>query len=328
MRSVPFTVAAAAGALLLLSGCGGSGDGGAGNGSDSSDGPLAEYMKPVTSAYDDIDYDKLRAQQENIIAACMQEAGFEYIPDDPGSSSASDSGPWDGELEWGSVEFAEKYGYGYSGGSESEEGEQEEWVDPNADYLAAMSESERAAYEAALWGQQDEVEVEVEDDAEVEWDWTKAGCTGKASNEAYGDASSAYEDPAFVDLQDEMTRLYEKVLTDPKLTALDAEWSACMNDAGFDFAKVNEASDSIDEAYTALWEAADPDTGSVDKTAEADLREKEMATAIADAKCQTKVGYQKKAREVQFALEQEFVDTHKAELDAWIEQYATEKSAK
>ncbi|MCC2309746.1 hypothetical protein [Cellulomonas chengniuliangii] len=323
MRSVPFTAAAAAaGALLLLSACGGGSGSDAGKDSSAKEGPLEAYIKPVTSVYDDIDYEKIQVEQENIIAACMQEAGFEYTPQE----SQSVSSPWDDEdIEWGTEEFAQKYGYGYSGGSESEDGE-DEWVDPNADYLATMSESERAAYEAALWGgPQDEP---VDEDAEVEWDWTKAGCYGKASNETYGDAFSAYEDPAFVDLQDEMGRLYEKVQADPKLTALDSEWSACMNDAGFDFAKVSEASESISEAYNALWEAADPDTGGIDKTAEADLREKEMATAIADAKCQTKVGYQKKSREVQFALEQEFVDNHKAELDAWIEQYATEKAAK
>ncbi|MDM8086502.1 hypothetical protein QUV83_17145 [Cellulomonas cellasea] len=321
MRSVPFTAAAAAGcALLLLSGCGSSGDSDAGKDSKASEGPLQEYMKPVTSAYDDIDYEKLQVEQENIVASCMQEAGFEYTPQE----YSSVSNPWDEDIEWGTEEFAQKYGYGYSSGSESEDGE-EEWVDPNADYVAAMSESERAAYEAALWGQQDEP---LEDDAEYEWDWTKAGCYGKASNETYGEANSAYEDPAFTDLQDEITRMYEKVQSDPKLTALDAKWSECMNEAGFDFAKVNDAAESISEAYNALWEAADPTTGSVDTTAEAELREKEMSTALADAKCQTKVEYQKTAREVQFALEQEFVDTHKAELDAWIEQYATDKAAK
>ncbi len=321
MRSVPFTVAAAAGALLLLSACSGGSGSDAGKDASAKEGPLEAYIKPVTSAYDNIDYEKMQVEQENIIASCMQEAGFEYTPQDVSSISTA----WDDELEWGSEEFAEKYGYGYSSGPRSEDGE-EEWVDPNADYVAAMSESERAAYEAALWGEPQGDSLD--EDAEYEWDWTKAGCYGKASNDTYGATYSAYEDPAFVDLQEEMGRLYEKVEADPKLAALDADWSACMNDAGFDFAKVSEASESISEAYNALWEAADPDTGSIDKTAEADLREKEMATAIADAKCQTKVGYQKKAREVQFALEQEFVDTHKAELDAWIEQYATEKSAK
>jgi len=321
MRSVPFTAAAAAGALLLLSACGGGSGSDAGKDSSAKEGPLEAYIKPVTSAYDDIDYEKIQVEQENIIASCMQEAGFEYTPQDASSISTA----WDDELEWGTEEFAEKHGYGYSSGSESEDGE-EEWVDPNADYVAAMSESERVAYEAALWGEPQGDSLD--EDAEYEWDWTKAGCYGKASNETYGDAYSAYEDPAFVELQDEIGRLYEKAQADPKLAALDADWSACMNDAGFDFAKVSEASESISEAYNALWEAADPDTGSIDKTAEADLREKELATAIADAKCQTKVGYQKKSREVQFALEQEFVDTHKAELDAWIEQYATDKAAK
>ena len=112
--------------------------------------------------------------------------------------------------------------------------------------------------------------------------------------------------------------MFEKVPDDPRLAAITAEWSACMNEAGFDFAKVREAGDSIAEAYAALSESAD-------ETARADLGDKEMVTAIADAKCQEKVAYPEKAQEVQFALEQEFIDAHKAELDAWIEQYATDE---
>ncbi|WP_066582454.1 hypothetical protein [Cellulomonas timonensis] len=321
MRSVPFTAAAAAGcALLLLSGCGSSGDSDAGKDSKASEGPLQEYMKPVTSAYDDVDYEKLQVEQENIVAACMQEAGFEYTPREVSGSSFE----WDEDLEWGSEEFAEKHGYGYSIGSESEDGEEAVQVDPNADYVAAMSESEQAAYWEALWGP--EQPEALDEEAETTWDWTTAGCNGKASNETYGSTMSAYEDPAFVELQDEIGTLYEKVASDPKLTALDAEWSDCMNEAGFDFAKVPDAATSISDAYSALWESAAPD-GSTDKAAETELREKEMSTAIADAKCQTKVGYQKTTREVQFALEQEFVDAHKAELDAWIEQYATDAKA-
>ncbi|MFI2755140.1 hypothetical protein ACGIF2_17050 [Cellulomonas sp. P22] len=319
MRPIPFTAAAAGCALLLLSGCGSSGDDGAGKDAKSSEGPLQAYMKPVTSAYDDIDYEKLQVEQENIIAACMQEAGFEYLPQE----YSNVSNPWD-EDEWGTEEFAQKYGYGYSSGSESEDGEEAAQVDPNADYVAAMSESEQAAYWEALWGPQQPEPVDEE--AEVTWDWTTAGCYGKASNETYGSANSAYEDPAFVELQEEIGRMYEKISNDPKLTALDAEWSDCMNEAGFDFAKVPEAAASISDAYSALWESADPD-GGTDKAAETALREKEMATAIADAKCQTKVGYQDATREVQFALEQEFVDAHKADLDAWIEQYGTDAKA-
>lgn len=320
MRSVPFTAAAAAGcALLLLSGCGGSDDG-AGKTAKSAEGPLEAYLKPVTSAFEDLDYEKLQVEQENIIAACMQEAGFEYTPQESTGSSFA----WDEDLEWGTEEFAQKHGYGYAIGSESEDGEEATPEDPNADYVAAMSESEQAAYWEALWGPQQPESLE--EDVEPTWDWTTAGCYGKASNDTYGAANSAYEDPAFVELQGEIGRMYEKVAADPKLTALDAEWSDCMNEAGFDFAKVQDAATSISDAYSALWESADPEAGT-DKAAETALREKEISTAVADAKCQTKVGYQEKTREVQFALEQEFVDEHKAELDAWIEQYATDAKA-
>ena len=321
MRSVPFTVAAAVGALLLLSACSGSdsggdgdgrGSGGSSSGSDAGrdsaakESPLHAYTKSIPSDNAD-DSAKRHKKAQNIIASCMQEAGFEYTPQDLPGQPAS----LDGAEAMGPVEWAEKYGYGWSASPESEIGE-EEIVNPDADYLAAMSESESAAYSLALFGEQQDV------DAESGWDWTKGGCYAKANHEVYSNLNAAYEDPAFEDLHEEQRRMFEKVPDDPRLAAVNAEWSACMSEAGFDFAKVSEAHDSIAEAYAAL-----PET--TDETTSADLTKKEMATAIADAKCQEEVGYPEKAQEVQFALEQEFIDTHKAELDAWLEQYATDK---
>ncbi|WP_066582455.1 hypothetical protein [Cellulomonas timonensis] len=316
MRSVPFTVAAAVGALLLLSACSGSdSDSGGGDSSSGSDAgkdtaakesPLHAYTKSIPSDNAD-ESAKRHKKAENIIASCMQEAGFEYTPQDVPSQPAS----LDDAERMGPVEWAEKYGYGWSAGPESEIGE-EEFVSPDADYLAAMSESEAAAYSLALFGEQQDV------DTESGWDWTKGGCNAKANHEVYSNLNAAYEDPAYEDLHEEQRRMFEKVPDDPRLAAINAEWSACMNEAGFDFARVSEAHESIAEAYAALSETTD-------ETTRADLGKKEMATAIADAKCQEKAGYPEKAQEVQFALEQEFIDTHKAELDAWIEQYATDK---
>ncbi|MCC2319043.1 hypothetical protein [Cellulomonas chengniuliangii] len=322
MRSVPFTVAAAVGALLLLSACsdsggGGTSSGGSSGGSSSSgddagkdaakESPLHAYMKSIQ--YDGGDSAKNHKEVENIIASCMKEAGFEYTPKDLPSQPAS-LDDWE---EMDPVERAEKYGYGWAGSPESEI-DPEEFVSPDADYLAAMSDSEAAAYSVALFGDQQDVDTS-------ELDWTKGGCYAKANHEVHSNRNAAYEDPAYEDLQEEIRRMFEKVPDDPRLAEINAEWSACMNEGGFDFARVNEAYESIAEGYATLPETAD-------ETAWADLRDKEVATAIADAKCQEKVGYPEKLQEVQFALEQEFIDTHKAELDAWIEQYATDEAAK
>jgi len=324
MRPVPFTVAAAVGALLLLGACTDS-DSGSGSDSSTSDSstsgsdagkdsaakvsPLNAYLKSIR--YDGGDSAKLHEKAENTIASCMKEAGFEYTPQEVPSAPAALDDP----DEVGLVAWAEKYGYGYQRGPEPEAGE-EEVVSPDADYLAAMSESEAVAYSLALFGDQDEAY------SGDEYDWTKAGCHGKANHETYSNLDAAHEDPAYEDLQEEMRRMFEKVPDDPRLAAITAEWSACMNEVGFDFAKVGEARDSIAAGYAAL-----PESGG-DETTWADLGDKETATAIADATCQTKVGYPEKAQEVQFALEQEFIDTHKAELDAWVEQYATDEAAK
>ncbi|MCC2309748.1 hypothetical protein [Cellulomonas chengniuliangii] len=313
MRTIPITAAASCALLLLISACASGGDAEPGKGGKA-DAPLTAYM----DALYDIDYQKVHTEEENLIASCMQEAGFEYIPRE---ISSADYGDDDETFEF-TEDYAAREGYGYS--SPEPESDDAEPVDPNADYLAAMSESERAAYELALWGEQDEP---IDDEAEYEWDWTKAGCSGKASNEAWAASPmAAFEDPAYADLNEQISRLYDEAYADPKIAAVDATWSACMNEAGYDFAQVLDANNSFADQYSALWQAADPEAGT-DKAAEAALREREVATAVADARCQKEAGYDETLMEVVIAYEKEFVDQHKAELDAWVSQYATAPKA-
>ncbi len=313
MRTIPITAVAGC-ALLLLSACASGGDAEPGK-QGKADLPLTAYM----DALYDVDYAKVHTEEENLIASCMREAGFEYIPWEISSDDYPDG---DEEDAWEfTEERAAREGYGYS--STESESDEAERMDPNADYLAAMSETERAAYELALWGEQDTV------DDDGEWDWTKAGCQGKASNEAWAATPmAAFDDPAWDELNEQTSRVYEEALADPKMTAVNATWSDCMNEAGYDFAKVMDPNDSFAEQYSALWDAADPEAGT-DKAAEAALREQEVATAVADARCREEVGYKKIEMEVASAYEQEFVDKHKAELDAFVGQYAeTPKAAK
>ncbi len=312
MRTIPITAIASC-ALLLLSACAG--------GEDTEPGKRSKADAPLTAYVDalyDIDYQKVHTEEENAIASCMQDAGFEYTPRE---ISSADYRKDEDTFEF-TEEHAAREGYGYS--SPEPESDETESADPNADYLAAMSATERAAYELALWGEQD---APIDDDAEYAWDWTKAGCYGKASNEAWAASPmAAFEDPAYADLGEQISRLYEEVYADPKVTAVDAAWSDCMNKAGYDFAQVMDANNSFAEQYAALWDGADPETGT-DKAAETALREREVATAVADARCQKEVGYDATVMEVVIAYEQEFVDEHKAELDAWVGQYAAAPQA-
>ncbi|QJU53499.1 OmpH family outer membrane protein [Herbiconiux sp. KACC 21604] len=48
---------------------------------------------------------------QDAVAAYMKEQGFEYVPDTASVTMYSESSL---DVEWGSAEFAERYGYGIS----------------------------------------------------------------------------------------------------------------------------------------------------------------------------------------------------------------------
>ncbi len=327
VRSLPITAAAVGCTLLLVSGCSDSSDNS--DSSDSSDsatvdaqstvGPLEAYLKPLIDADDEADQAKLRVEMENVIAECMQDAGFDYKPQEIPSDffKELEEGP-----EYGSEEYAREMGYGTAGTPADDE--QTEWVDPNADYVESMSESERAAWDLALYGPEQQEPLEGEE--EPVSDGMPESCSTKGYQETYGNTMAAWQDPAHSELLEEMDRTWQKVQSDSQLAELDVQWSDCMNEAGFDFEKPDDAEQSVREAYDTLYNSQDPEA-TPDPAAEDELREQELATAIADAECKTKVGYRETFRKVQFAAEQKFVDEHKAELDAWIEQYATDDAA-
>jgi hypothetical protein len=325
MRTTPTTsaFAAAAIALTLLAGCSSGGSGPTDDGTLTwEDSPLSAYWDKIGGGEQDqaaADAEFIRS--EEIVAACMQEEGFEYTPDEPSRFVAtSDDDTDDGMPEYDSLEYAEQYGYGATTYSEMPgNDEADEYVDPNADYLATMSETEQEAFYAALYGPDTMSEETTDEEAEeeYEYDWTKAGCQGKAQHEVY-EEGDIYNDPEFKDLFDAMNDFYEDSQKDERFLAAFRDWSECMAEAGYDFGNPTEASQSIYDLVNEI--PYDEATGEQDPAALAEIRDDEIATATADRKCQDSTGAMDKALKAQFAVEQDFVDAHKAELDAMVEK--------
>ena len=316
------SLAAACGLVLLLAGCSADGTADAATPAGEEVGPLGEYYEQLYASSSQEDMDAQTREREALVATCMQEQGFEYVPLDPATDGAysveeAEDAP---VVDYDSEEYAATEGYGVFTYDEEDQAEEpvEEYVDPNEDYVAAMSESESTAYYEALHGPQ----VEYDEDApeeEVRYDWTTAGCYGAADHEVMGE--QAWEDPAFASLMEEMDGLYEEAAADPAMVALDAEWAGCMADAGFTgFTKQQDAAESIYEEQNTLYESggAEGEYVEPDPAALAELEEQELETAVADARCREEVDYRAKAQEVSFALEQDFVDTHEAELAALV----------
>jgi hypothetical protein len=335
-RSSRAATAAAAFALLALAGCSSSGGGGATPGSaDSEPGPLDAYMARIygysldddrTDAELEAESDRQNRRVEELVAACMQDEGFDYTPAETSGGTVSAD---DLDVEWGTREFAEQYGYGISTDpwASPDDAEADEWVDPNQEYIEQMSEGELAAWSEALHG------PSVEGDVDQEYDWTTAGCYGAAQHEVY---EGGVESDQFAGIEAELERFSEASGSDPRVVALDQAWSSCMADEGYgDLPGAYAAQDELYTEYNTLqgwddpeyaasseswdWEAEPegPPAPEVDEAALAAFTEKEISQAVADVECQERVDFVAERTRIDHELQQAFVDQHADELEAW-----------
>ncbi len=305
------TVAAA----LLLAGCSGSGP----DGSDSEDSPLGVYLNAMYGG--DLSEEEQQARytddqkkREELVATCMTEQGFEYIPDTENSGFSTSSGD-----EWkpDDREWVSQWGYGavnYPGRDEPMNPD-EQWVDPNADYVASLGESEQAAFYEALYGPGPDEDA-MSEDGSYEYDWKTAGCQGSAQHEVSG--VDPLQSDEFKPLQDAMNDLWMQQASWPGMSELDTEWAGCMDEAGQPgFATQSEAQQSIYDQLNAFYEQSDPEQPvEPDEAAMEKLGQTEIAVALADLECREKTDYRERAKTAQWSAEEAFVADHKAELEA------------
>jgi len=273
--------------------------------------------------------------QEEYIAACMADLGFTYLPRDDNFGSV-----WfhDGEdeIQWGTLEFAENYGFGIStdpwgwNDPDHEMNQVTEWHDPNQELIEAMSDAELAAWNEALWGPPQDWE-----DENFIWDPSQAGCSGAAQLHVQG-AGLAVVDGPFQAISDEVNNFWTAMQSDSRIVRLNAEWASCMADAGFgglssgDELRMslgdewNDLQPWADEEWNELsmawdWEAdpAGPPMPEMDPAVHAAFTEREITLAVADFHCRADVDFDSIHQQLNIDLQQEFVDRHGAELEAW-----------
>ena len=174
---------------------------------------------------------------EEMIARCMADQGFEYVP---AIRPVGGSRPVLDEEE-----FARERGFGITtwyGQETMSESDEDEWVDPNTAIFVAMSESERYAYEDALWGL-DEQGTDP-DTGEQIIDDSDGGCRGQAYDEVYG-----FPDEVWQSLGPARDEVFQRVLADPRYLEADRVWSECMADRGYTYAGVKQMSEGIYEDF-------------------------------------------------------------------------------
>jgi len=316
-------------AMLLFAGCAnGATDTDGGAATTRQLGALSEFVFRITGVYPDESPEAMEARltseeraREEFISVCMAEHGFVYLPNLGTRISVTVVSAEQG-VNADTRAFAEEFGFGISTGlsvrnADSISIRSEMGADPNAAALALMSVAERAAWEAALWG-------EVQDGS---WDPALAGC----ADAAHRAASHSVEFPA---IQAEIDRFWVGLTFDtaPEFAALNAEWVACMATEGFSGSQspsllrqslVNELMTlrggvvEVDEygVTSVTW----PNFTDMNPAGLPAFTEREIATAVANYDCESRVDYDQRRHQINLALQQEFVDRHRNELEAWAE---------
>ncbi|MGB4138093.1 MAG: hypothetical protein WA971_16130 [Microbacterium sp.] len=321
------TAIAAISMMVGLAGC----SGGPAGELDYEDSPLSKYMSAafggdLSQEEQEKKFYEQQRQQEELMAECMAKEGFEYTPNDHGASiSFGDDGMWEPDKK----DWVEKYGYGMVNNpyneQQPEEQPQEEYTDPNQEYVESLSEAEQQAYYETAYGKQPS-EEELNEDGSYEWKWENAGCQGWAQHEVEGE--NPWQDEQFAGLMEKMQKFWEGQQDAPELRELNDAWASCMADAGEPgFSQQYEAQNSISEEQQTLDEAAwgdgaepvdeesfvDPNTTPEMKA----LGEREIELALKDLTCRDKTDYRQKSLKIQFAAEEKFIAENKAELDAF-----------
>jgi hypothetical protein len=340
-------------AVLALAGCGNNQDPGAVTADQKSDkSPLAEYMGEgfVSSSGGGIrlavragggqepseeDLAKQR-KVEDATAACMKTAGFEYVAVPPESNPKS---KFNDAFNLPADKFAEQYGYGISTIDWSKAGSDD--TNPNTKIRSALSPAAQKAYDKALngpnAGPNGVVAVGPSDsDGPSSSAQTDLGCRGKAAEQVYGKGQDKLADmKKFDSLFKDIQALAKRIEADQRVVDATTAWSDCMADAGHaGFTKADAPREQVQQKLDALTGnqpppkngkgktlTGPPSFDKVDATKLAELRKFEIALAVDDQKCKAKV-YDEPYKKAQYELEQEFVNQHKAELEAYRDETA------
>jgi len=278
--------------------------------------PLEEYLSIVwgtnLSPEERVLRDnELNRRQQELVAQCMQEAGFEYHPNlDEVSVNQV-------QLDWrpDDRDWVAQYGYGLVHNPEAdvEATPVYEGTEPNRQYIDSLTEAERDAYFAALYGP-------TIDDENYVWTWEDMGCWGFAQHEtATANPMDLMTSEEFSPLFEALNQLESDVTLADQRAAVDREWAACMADQGYPgfearYDAQNQIGAEVEEFLKDWWEERGEDpTGTPEMTA---LGQREVELALADLTCRESVDYQARINNAQFELETRFVSEHRAELEA------------
>ncbi len=316
---------------LLVAACG---PGGEESGGAEARGESLQDFIPGFASFDPENAEEQFRQQERDaqekIATCMAEQGFEYVPYVLNEE----------EIFFGGVdsqeEFVEQYGLGITydilfeqPGFEDEELPPEIANDPNYAIREELSPEEGEAYDRVLYGE--EPDIDFESMSEEEFDeffqsFEPGGCYNTAFDDIFDqEASQAFYEQFGSDLE----AMYQRVESDPRIADMEANWSACMLEEGYQFTDEQDASifilrrleeigaiselDVDPEGFGYGYGGEHIEPGSAAYLAAEKILVEEIAIAKASMTCQGDVG--EVFQEVFQEYEQAFIEENRAALE-------------
>lgn len=268
-------------------------------------------------------------RREELIAQCMTETGFQYIPvipeqaptpPPPAANVAEVYRPND--RTW----VAE---YGYAGIRSPWEGIDMGNVigggpalitrDPNQDYIDSLTDAERDAYFIALWGPPVEPgDQEGLSQAEM---IAQMGCWGWAQHQvAASNPQELMRSEQFAPLFESINQFRQELPFRPEMRELNHDWAVCMEAAGhLGFNYQSDAQQTFWNELTEFWNNWDWNRGepTLDNSPElAEMHQREIDLALADFDCRLSTNFQARQDEATTAAEQQFINDNRAALES------------
>lgn len=214
----------------------------------------------MSSGSGDSEAERQRAANR-AVAACMTKEGFEYHAPKIASHT---SGGGETELAHWSKEWVEKYGMGISttrfsqtavgpnlvGYTDDVSDVSTQTGDPNEAYLNTLSDGERDAYNAALYGA-----IPTDGDTDTQTN-EPGGCFGEGFKASYGDMASKGE-ALFAEFGDAFEQLHARVQSDTRVVEWRKKISMCMSERGHNYTDMDNLRSQLEGRLAAFAPSAD-----------------------------------------------------------------------
>jgi hypothetical protein len=248
-------------------------------GQASSSGSPSKAKLPGTREFglNDEEFAQHIEKSQAIIASCMAEAGFEYVPVNVQTVEAAQARV---RQDPGLTRREYKERYGLAVTTRFDNPVRDTGLGPeNLRIIASLPEASRVAYERTLWGRNTHADfVFALDEEDLSM---TGGCTRKAVGQVFtpGQLKGTYVNPKDV-----------LVDSDKRIVAARKAWSKCMRAAGYDY--LEDQDEIIEDFEERLDKLLDGDNPQTLTGARADalkaMQQEEIAVSLVDLDCQLK----------------------------------------